>query len=185
MPLELTRSNKGSVELTALFLFPMLRGYWATCISGKAPPSPKSCSDRGTQFFLWPYGGGSFFTVGRVSCGVGTYIIQYSVYGQHIACVSTHLAPELSMRIMCLTYRLLNTGRLFQLVPPTCVYAVSIASSSGSTAICVGRGSSLDKYTDGLHKLLAQTECLTLSMTLPEAWSRQCQIDLEPSVSRR
>ena len=41
------------------FFRPISRGYWATWISGKAPPSPKSSNKRGIQPFRYPYGGGS------------------------------------------------------------------------------------------------------------------------------
>jgi hypothetical protein len=39
-------------------LRPMSSGYWATGISGKAPPSPKSSGARGRHPARLPYAGG-------------------------------------------------------------------------------------------------------------------------------
>mmetsp|Transcript_10764 Transcript_10764/g.23026 ORF Transcript_10764/g.23026 Transcript_10764/m.23026 type:complete len:248 (-) Transcript_10764:84-827(-) len=57
-------------------LRPMSMGYCATWISGKAPPSPKSSSARGTHPARLPCGGGSFLTGagpwGFLTCGASS-----------------------------------------------------------------------------------------------------------------
>mmetsp|Transcript_75708 Transcript_75708/g.219874 ORF Transcript_75708/g.219874 Transcript_75708/m.219874 type:complete len:200 (+) Transcript_75708:1051-1650(+) len=59
---QATRPSASTCKATtfcwAAEVLPILRGYWATWISGKAPPSPKSAKVRGAQFCRRPYRGG-------------------------------------------------------------------------------------------------------------------------------